>query len=729
MDPTSDYIVLSKGNVVEPVEIAAADMDGEAYEGQLVVIYSCDTLATGLKWPAAGANLAIKLKDRAGTEFNVYLDKDTDIDGSPKPTVWPINFTGIVSDYNGAQLMPRSLADIKKSNVPPADFVLLNPADSLTVTSLDDPVFVDHVIGGETVKTLFINWSKAIDPDEGDTVTYEVKIYPDGPEEPVVTRDTVAYIPISEDRPWDMNGTYHVYVVATDFAENVVHSDTIMITFDFPAPPEMIFADVVLLSGAPKLYAMFNLPFEEVAIANFMIIDQTGETATAPTAVDSIAPNAVMISGNLIEDHYVALAYSGIVTPGGDVSTVDTIYAGEVLIPFSTNHREDAVKVIADFETNVGSFLAPTYSGSTTGLLTTSTFAVSDEEAYRGSKSGKLSLLDNTAVSGGWYLRLLYGYPFAYTVKANSKLMFLVKGTNANVEMRLSITENPGYEQGPWTRVSLSEDDWQVVSFDLLNDEAQGWVNGNGIVEGTTVLIEAIHMRCSEDVDVVLYIDEFTERQIDLEPVEVTFEVSMAVQSLLGKFNISSDFVDVAGNFNDWGGNAMVLDDADGDSVYSITVLGLYPGENLQYKFRINGSWDDATCEFPFGGQNRVFVVPDTNCVVFHWYKDEDRSVLGIDDMNALPKVFALHQNYPNPFNPITTIKYDLPKEAHVKILIFDVMGREVRTLVNTRQQAGYQVIQWNALNNNGNQVSSGYYICVMQADNFHKTQKMIMLK
>jgi len=97
--------------------------------------------------------------------------------------------------------------------------------------------------------------------------------------------------------------------------------------------------------------------------------------------------------------------------------------------------------------------------------------------------------------------------------------------------------------------------------------------------------------------------------------------------------------------------------------------------------------------------------------------------------MNALPKIFALHKNYPNPFNPITTIKYDLPKEAHVKIMIFDVMGREVRTLVNTRQQAGYQVIQWNAQDNGGRQVSSGYYIYVMQADKFHKTEKMILLK
>ncbi len=95
----------------------------------------------------------------------------------------------------------------------------------------------------------------------------------------------------------------------------------------------------------------------------------------------------------------------------------------------------------------------------------------------------------------------------------------------------------------------------------------------------------------------------------------------------------------------------------------------------------------------------------------------------------SIPKVFALHQNYPNPFNPITTIKYDLPKDAHVKIVIYNIIGREVRTLVNEKQSAGYQAIQWNARDNYGKQVSSGYYIYMMQAGDFHKIHKMILIK
>jgi hypothetical protein len=104
-------------------------------------------------------------------------------------------------------------------------------------------------------------------------------------------------------------------------------------------------------------------------------------------------------------------------------------------------------------------------------------------------------------------------------------------------------------------------------------------------------------------------------------------------------------------------------------------------------------------------------------------------AVVGIDMVAAIPKVFALHKNFPNPFNPITTINYDLPKDAKVRIVIYNLMGREVRTLVNTHQTAGYQTVHWNALDNSGCRVSSGFYFYVMDSDNFHKTQKMLLLK
>ena len=88
-----------------------------------------------------------------------------------------------------------------------------------------------------------------------------------------------------------------------------------------------------------------------------------------------------------------------------------------------------------------------------------------------------------------------------------------------------------------------------------------------------------------------------------------------------------------------------------------------------------------------------------------------------------------MHQNYPNPFNPTTKIRYDLPVDEIVNIAIYDVMGRKIKSLVNTKQVAGYKSITWNATNNFGEQVSAGMYIYVIQAGEYRQTKKMVLLK
>ena len=98
-------------------------------------------------------------------------------------------------------------------------------------------------------------------------------------------------------------------------------------------------------------------------------------------------------------------------------------------------------------------------------------------------------------------------------------------------------------------------------------------------------------------------------------------------------------------------------------------------------------------------------------------------------DIKPVPKEFALHNNYPNPFNPVTTINYDLPKDAKVLLIIYDLMGREVARLNDSFMSAGYHSVQWNARNQYGTQVSAGVYFYHIQAGEFIKTQKMILLK
>jgi flagellar hook assembly protein FlgD len=94
-----------------------------------------------------------------------------------------------------------------------------------------------------------------------------------------------------------------------------------------------------------------------------------------------------------------------------------------------------------------------------------------------------------------------------------------------------------------------------------------------------------------------------------------------------------------------------------------------------------------------------------------------------------LGRNFKLKQNFPNPFNPVTTLQYDLPENANVNITIYDMMGRQVKTLVNGSQNAGYKSIQWNATNNAGQPVSAGLYLYTIKAGKYRQTKKMVLLK
>jgi hypothetical protein len=94
-----------------------------------------------------------------------------------------------------------------------------------------------------------------------------------------------------------------------------------------------------------------------------------------------------------------------------------------------------------------------------------------------------------------------------------------------------------------------------------------------------------------------------------------------------------------------------------------------------------------------------------------------------------IPEAFALHQNYPNPFNPITSLRYDLPQDGLVNVTVYDMIGRLVKTLVNSSQTAGYKSIQWNATNRRNETVSAGLYLYTIQAGDFRKTRKMVLLK
>ncbi|MDI6766193.1 MAG: T9SS type A sorting domain-containing protein, partial [Bacteroidota bacterium] len=107
-------------------------------------------------------------------------------------------------------------------------------------------------------------------------------------------------------------------------------------------------------------------------------------------------------------------------------------------------------------------------------------------------------------------------------------------------------------------------------------------------------------------------------------------------------------------------------------------------------------------------------------------YSESLTIITDIKHQVELPREFKLFQNYPNPFNPITTIQYQLPSQSHVILKIYNVLGQEVKTLVDEIQDTGYKSVLWNSTNNYGNTVSSGVYFYRLQAGSFIQTKKLI---
>ena len=98
-------------------------------------------------------------------------------------------------------------------------------------------------------------------------------------------------------------------------------------------------------------------------------------------------------------------------------------------------------------------------------------------------------------------------------------------------------------------------------------------------------------------------------------------------------------------------------------------------------------------------------------------------------NIENLPDDFVLYANYPNPFNPQTRIDFGLPATGHVNLKIYDIMGREVVTLLNETISAGYKSILWNATNKSGQPVSAGMYFYALQVKDFMQIKKMVLLK
>ncbi|MFI5253317.1 MAG: FlgD immunoglobulin-like domain containing protein [Bacteroidota bacterium] len=103
--------------------------------------------------------------------------------------------------------------------------------------------------------------------------------------------------------------------------------------------------------------------------------------------------------------------------------------------------------------------------------------------------------------------------------------------------------------------------------------------------------------------------------------------------------------------------------------------------------------------------------------------------VIKLGEGVLLPKEFALSRNYPNPFNPVTNLSVAIPKTADVNISVYDILGRNIATLMSGSQSAGYHTVQWDGKNSHGLDVPSGAYFIRMMSGSYIKAQKVLLMK
>lgn len=177
-------------------------------------------------------------------------------------------------------------------------------------------------------------------------------------------------------------------------------------------------------------------------------------------------------------------------------------------------------------------------------------------------------------------------------------------------------------------------------------------------------------------------------------------------------------------------GNSIILEIENGrneQSIIGIKVHLINPISTLRFRNteeRIERIEKRADAEFVFDVEREVsssridtlkFIVTGNNGIL-----EEKAILIGY----IIPTEFKLAQNYPNPFNPTTKIEYQLPKDGRVKIKVFNVLGQEVRTLLDEVKLAGYFSLELNAQG-----LSSGVYFYSLFAENYKSIKKMVLLK
>lgn len=166
-----------------------------------------------------------------------------------------------------------------------------------------------------------------------------------------------------------------------------------------------------------------------------------------------------------------------------------------------------------------------------------------------------------------------------------------------------------------------------------------------------------------------------------------------------------------------------------GSSVYANGVLRFTPAYG-------HDESDQMTARYPKAGDDlHVVINGEKSYPAIRWTQQGDQIEINrlYSDPSmksgSLPGTYSLAQNYPNPFNPSTVIGFSLPANAHVELIVFNMLGKKVRTVLDTDMPAGDHSVTWDGLDENGGSVASGIYLYRLQSGGFSASKKMVLMR
>jgi photosystem II stability/assembly factor-like uncharacterized protein len=185
-----------------------------------------------------------------------------------------------------------------------------------------------------------------------------------------------------------------------------------------------------------------------------------------------------------------------------------------------------------------------------------------------------------------------------------------------------------------------------------------------------------------------------------------------------------NNWTDISSNLPDAPVNAFAVDNNDPNRLYLGSDVGAF------MSFNGGVSWQPIADGLPTVSVYDMKIHPTENYLAIGthgrsmYMVDLSQVVNNVQNQSTIPESFKLYQNYPNPFNPTTKLSFIIGNSSFVTLKVYDVLGKEVATLVNEEKSSGKYSVNFNA-----NNLASGIYFYKLQAGNFTKTMKMILMK